>query len=294
MTSRDLPTISIVTPNFEQGAFIERTLTSVLDQDYPALDYIVMDGGSGDGSLEIIKRYADRLSHLQSAPDKGQYDAISNGFAKATGDVMGWINSDDIYLPWTLRTVGEIFRDCPDVGWITCLTQPQIDTHDIWTGAGWLRGVSRDSFLDGRHLGHGFRNAGYIQQESTFWRRELWDGAGAQVGMHSPTAGDFELWCEFFKQAEVACLSHPLAAFRSRPDQRSKALADRYRAESVTALSRLRVDLGHRSAMGPALADALYAVTRRRPGTLVAQLGYRGRFLVRGDHGWYVQETSFL
>lgn len=289
-----LPKISIVTPNFQQGAFIGRTLSSVLDQNYPALEYIVMDGGSKDDSVDVIESFADRLEHWQSAPDKGQYDAITNGLNRTTGEVMGWLNSDDIYLPWTLQTVGEIFRDCPDVMWLTCQVQPQIDVHGVWTGAGWLSGVSRASYLDGRHMGAGPRNAGYLQQESTFWRRSLWEGAGAQVGANSPTAGDFELWGDFFLQAEAACLSQPLAAFRSRPDQRSKALAESYHAESLVALDRLRREACHRSSAGRAFADSIYAVTRRRPGALTEMVGYTGQFLEKGDNGWMIVSRRFL
>lgn len=292
--SAALPRISVVTPNYNQAPFLARTMESVLGQGYPDLDYIVMDAGSNDGSPEIIRRHADRLSHWQSTPDKGQYDAVTRGFTHATGDVMGWINSDDIYLPWTLRTVGEIFRDCPEVAWITSLTQPQIGETEEWTGVFTLSGVSSESFLDGRHLGRGWRNRGYLQQEATFWRRELWEKAGSVVGRTCGTAGDFELWCDFFAQAEVACVTQPLAAFRSRPGQRSEALADRYALESHAALNAARKAVSHRAHFGPLIADVIHVMTRRRPAAFARGTGYDGLFCHRNSRKWTCVRAPFL
>lgn len=288
------PRISIVTPNYNQAPYLERTLKSVLGQNYPALDYIVMDGGSNDASVEIIERHSGQLSYWKSAPDNGQYDAVTKGFAHATGEVMGWINSDDIYLPWTLRTVGEIFRDCPEVDWITSLTQPQIGQTEAWTGVHLLPGVSRDSFLDGRHLGYGWRNVGYIQQEATFWRRDLWEAAGGSVGQTSPTAGDFELWCTFFSHTEIACVTQPLAAFRSRPGQRSQAFSERYRAESEVALRRFRASAAHRAAPARQLGAMVTSVARRKPTGLIHHLGYKATKCISSVRGWRCEPALFL
>jgi glycosyltransferase involved in cell wall biosynthesis len=110
-----LPRITIVTPSFNQAAFIEETILSVLSQEYPSLEYIVMDGGSTDGSVEFIRKYEGKLAYWQSGKDKGQSDAISNGFARATGEILGWLNSDDTLAQGTLRRVGEFFAAHPDV-----------------------------------------------------------------------------------------------------------------------------------------------------------------------------------
>ena len=96
MSQNVFPKVSIVTPSFNQATFLEQTLRSVLEQDYPNLEYIVIDGGSRDGSLEIIQKYADQLSYWQSQPDQGQTDAINQGFAHASGEIFAWLNSDDL------------------------------------------------------------------------------------------------------------------------------------------------------------------------------------------------------
>lgn len=107
------PRISIVTPSFNQGRYLERTILSVIGQNYPDLEYIVMDGGSDDGSVEIIRKHENHLAHWQSGKDRGQADAIYRGFERAAGDLLGWINSDDYYLPGTLHAIGEAFRGNP-------------------------------------------------------------------------------------------------------------------------------------------------------------------------------------
>jgi glycosyltransferase involved in cell wall biosynthesis len=105
-----LPRISIVTPSFNQGRFLERTILSVINQNYPNLEYIIIDGGSTDGSREIIKKYVNYLTYWTSRKDGGQSEAINNGFKRSTGDVLAWLNSDDVYLPGTLNAVGRLFE----------------------------------------------------------------------------------------------------------------------------------------------------------------------------------------
>ena len=101
--------ISIITPSYNQGQYLEETIRSVRDQPYPNLEYIIMDGGSTDNSVEIIKKYESRLAHWESRPDDGQADAINKGFNMATGDILGWLNSDDYYKPGALTEVAEYF-----------------------------------------------------------------------------------------------------------------------------------------------------------------------------------------
>jgi glycosyltransferase involved in cell wall biosynthesis len=113
-----LPKISIVTPSFNQAQFLEQTIRSVLDQNYPHLEYIVVDGGSTDNSVEIIRHYQDKLAYWVSEKDRGQVHAINKGIQKCTGDIFGFINSDDIYLPGTFSAVAEYFQAHPQAEWI--------------------------------------------------------------------------------------------------------------------------------------------------------------------------------
>ncbi len=110
--------ISIVTPNFNGAEWLERAIHSVISQDYKNIEYIVMDGGSSDGSLEIIERHRAHITKFVSERDNGQYDAIAKGFSVATGDILCWLNSDDVYFPWTMRVVARIFSDYPQIQWI--------------------------------------------------------------------------------------------------------------------------------------------------------------------------------
>jgi len=114
----ELPRITIVTPSFNQAAFLERTIRSVLDQGYPNLEYIIVDGGSTDGSVEIIRKYADRLAYWVSEPDRGQSHAINKGLQRATGDWVGWQNSDDVYFPGAFAQLAKAARRWPSAGLI--------------------------------------------------------------------------------------------------------------------------------------------------------------------------------
>src|SRR5215831_3643530 len=116
------PAIALVTPSFNAGGFLRACMASVLGQRYPNLQYVVVDGGSTDGSVDVIKERASELHYWISERDDGPYDAITKGFTKTDAGIMGWIGADDLHLPWTLRIVGAIFRDCPNVDWVTTET----------------------------------------------------------------------------------------------------------------------------------------------------------------------------
>lgn len=111
----DLPRISIITPSYMQGRYVERTVRSVLLQDYPNLEYIVLDGGSTDETLDVLEPYVERMSHFYSGPDGGQADAIRRGFDMATGEILGYLNSDDLLTPGSLRFIAAFFQQNPDV-----------------------------------------------------------------------------------------------------------------------------------------------------------------------------------
>lgn len=232
--SKALPSISIVTPSYNQGRFLEQTLRSVLDQGYEPLEYVVIDGGSTDGSPAVIERYADRLSGWVSKPDNGQYDAINKGFAQTSGEVMAWLNSDDIYFPWTFSLVAEIFAAFPQVEWLTSALPMVCNPSGQVYQCTPLRGFHPRAFRRGANMCGAWGNDfhGYIQQESTFWRRSLWERAGGQLNPAFVLAGDYELWARFFDHAELYAVNAPLAAFRRQATQKTTLHLDQYLREA--------------------------------------------------------------
>lgn len=218
------PKISIVTPNYNQAKYLEETILSVLRQGYPNLEYIVIDGGSTDGSVDIIKKYADRLSYWESVPDKGMYDAIQKGFARSTGDIMAWINSDDMYQSKAFYTVAEIFTNFAEVNWLLGFPSVYDAQSRIVECPHTLRQWSKYDVYVGNYQ--------WIQQESVFWRRSLWDKAGSKIEYTMKYAGDFELWNRFFRYEKLYVTTAILSGFRMRDDQQlSMSQKDAYDAE---------------------------------------------------------------
>jgi glycosyltransferase involved in cell wall biosynthesis len=233
-----LPSMSIVTPSFNQAQFLGQALASVHRQEYPGLEHVVVDGGSDDGSVEIIEAWQDSLSSWVSEPDDGQYDAINRGFAKTSGEVMAWLNSDDLYLPGALRLVGEVFAAFPEVEWLT--SQYQI----VWDEAGAarscqaLQGMSSKALLRGQYLTGGpWHAVGVVQQESTFWRRSLWERAGGCTESAMSYAADFDLWARFARTAELYTLAAPIGGFRRHAAQKTAQGVSAYFEEAQRSLT---------------------------------------------------------
>ncbi|MFA7345426.1 MAG: glycosyltransferase family 2 protein [Terrimicrobiaceae bacterium] len=160
-----LPKISVVTPSYNQGVFLEQTMLSVLGQVYPNLEYIVVDGGSNDGSVEIIKRYEDNLAWWVSGKDGGQAEAINKGFARATGDILCWLNSDDFFLPGTLLAIAGELAAGHDLVYGDCISFSDLGKRCV---------INRPPVYDRELLGL----VDYIVQPSSFWTRSLWSKTG--------------------------------------------------------------------------------------------------------------------
>ena len=219
------PKISIVTPSFNQGEYLEETILSVINQQYPNLEYIIIDGGSTDNSIEIIRKYAQHLSYWVSEPDNGMYAAIQKGFEKSTGEIMGWINSDDLLMRQSLFTLADIFSNNAEIDWVQgypCVADE--------SGRIIYQRPQRSSKYP-FYLKE-YRNDGiFIQQESTYWRRSLWVKAGEAVSCDYRYAGDFELWMRFYNYAIQYTTSALIGAFRRRKDQISSKYYNTYLEE---------------------------------------------------------------
>jgi len=220
--------VSIVTPSFNQRAFIRATLDSVLSQGYDNLEYVVIDGGSDDGSAQIIEEHSDRLAYWVSEPDDGLYHALNKGFARTTGEVMAWINSSDLYYPWTLETVAEIFSQLPEVQWIMGLSTR-------FSTAGGPRSVQRGYFNAYDFLVGNYR---WIQQESVFWRRSLWERAGGRLDDDRPLAADFDLWLRFLRLTPLCHVETVLGGWRVHDDHLGELGHGQYAREAELLASR--------------------------------------------------------
>ncbi len=206
-------TISIVTPSFNQGDYIEKTIQSVLNQEYPLLEYIVQDGGSTDQSVNTINRYTKNLKSFESKKDNGQTEAINLGFKHATGNIMAYLNSDDLLLPGTLHYVANYFATHPEIDAVYG-HRIIIDKDDYEIGR-WILPAHSDEVLSW---------ADYIPQETLFWRRSLWDKIGSQLDESFKFAMDWDLLLRFRDAgAKFARLPRFLGAFRVHTHQKTSS-----------------------------------------------------------------------
>jgi glycosyltransferase involved in cell wall biosynthesis len=211
-----LPLVSIVTPSFNQARFLEAAIRSILEQDYPRIEYIIVDGGSTDGSLEIIRKYQSRLAYWVSEPDQGQTDAINKGFARAQGEILAWLNSDDTYEPGALGEAVAFLQAHPQVGLVYGDANfIDSDGHKI--------GRFPAAQTDYRRLRSGYV---HIPQQAAFFRAGLW----RQVGPLDPSfyfAMDYDLWVRLALLSQVHYLPRTWANFRLHGDSKTVAADDR-------------------------------------------------------------------
>jgi glycosyltransferase involved in cell wall biosynthesis len=210
------PLVSIVTPSFNQAAYLEETILSVLNQDYPNIEYIIVDGGSTDGSVEIIQRYANRLAWWVSERDKGQTDAINKGFARAKGEIFAWLNSDDTYLPHAVREAVGYLQSHPQAAMV-------YGDANLIDQSGRVVGKFPARQTDYRRLRRGYV---HIPQQSAFFRADLW----RSVGPLDPSfffAMDYDLWVRLARLAPLVYVPRLWANFRLHGDAKTISNDDR-------------------------------------------------------------------
>jgi glycosyltransferase involved in cell wall biosynthesis len=218
-----LPKISIVTPSYNQARFVGWTARSVFLQRYPDLEYILMDGGSKDGTMDVLAPYADRFAYLVSERDKGQSDAISRGFERSTGEIMAYLNSDDMLAPGTLSFVARYFEEHPDVD-VVYSHRCTVDEHNnvLWY---WILPEHDNWYMTRWDL---------IPQETCFWRRRLYEKCG-NVNPTFRFAVDYDLFVRFMQAApgRIRRLDRFLGIFRQHDEAKTSRLMETTGAEEI-------------------------------------------------------------
>jgi glycosyltransferase involved in cell wall biosynthesis len=225
--------LSIVTPTFNQIDYLPDCISSVLGQTDPRYEHIIIDGGSTDGSVDFLEAKRSKLAYFVSESDRGHADALNKGFSRAKGEIMCWLNSDDKFFPWTVEAVLEIFTLFPHIEWIS--GNPTLWNHkgfSFHTNAG---KKNKWDFLIGDYA--------WLQQESIFWRRSLWEKAGSRINENYQFMVDGELWTRFFNHAEITYTEIILSGFRHHSSNRSISNVDKCVAEMERAVTDMRLRL---------------------------------------------------
>lgn len=204
--SRQWPKITVITPSFNQAAYLQETIESVLNQNYPNLEYIVLDGGSTDGSIDIIKKYEQYFAYWRTRPDDGQAAAIAEGFQRSTGDILCWLNSDDFLAPGALAIVAEYFQEHTEAEFL-------VGEVCIVDGKGEIQHYLSEPKWDTNWQIY-VRNC--VPQPSVFWRRSLYmkvDGVNPiyKFGM------DYDLWFQFLQHTKPHFIKNLLSFQRLHP-----------------------------------------------------------------------------
>lgn len=209
------PKISVVTPSYNQGEFLEKTIRSVIEQNYPNLEYIIIDGGSTDGSVDIIRKYSDRLTYWVSEKDMGQTHAINKGFRRVTGDIVAYLNSDDMYCPGVLETVAKTFI--------------AYDNIDFVFGNKFAVDENENILRDERHTRFSFTAlivlGMVVSQPACFWKRSLFEKYG-YLNESMRFCMDYEFFCRIGQHIKAKHIRQYLAKFRWHSGSKSISIQD--------------------------------------------------------------------
>jgi len=222
MSNSSLPLVSIVTPSFNQARYLEATIQSVLSQDYPHIEYLIVDGGSNDGTVDVIKKYESKLAWWMSEKDKGQTDAINKGFARARGEVLAWINSDDTYEPGAISAAVRYLQEHPNLGMV-------YGDCNFINEDGRVIGKFGSAQTSYRLLRQGYA---HIPQQTMFFRADLWE----QVGPLDPSfyfAMDYDLWTRIAARSEIKYVPQTWANFRLHTSGKTIIADDRCWPEMI-------------------------------------------------------------
>lgn len=220
------PKISIVTPVYNQVQYLEQTILSIINQGYPNLEYIIIDGGSTDGTVDVIRKYEQHLTYWVSEPDNGMYHAIQKGFEHSTGEIMCWLNSDDVFFDKCLFAIADIFMHHPEIEWFSGKSAT-IDADGVILGVDDIDGIDSIRFCKyDFYLNRGF----WVPQSSTIWHRSIWNKIGASLDTNLRLAGDFDLWLRFINIAPQYVANTLIGTYRLREGQLSQMM-DKYMLE---------------------------------------------------------------
>jgi len=254
--------VSIITPSYNQSAYLEQTMLSVLEQNYPRLEYIVIDGASTDSSVDIIKKYTGRLAYWVSERDAGQADAINKGFARATGDVVAWLNSDDYYLPDIISAVVKIFDENPDIV-LVYGNMLAVDEHGKTFNTLNYKQLTLEDLLCFQIIG----------QPAVFMRRTAFEKAGGlDSSLHFLL--DHHLWIRIAQQGRILHVPQTWAAARYHPQAKNRAKAAEFGreafrildwAKSEKSLAPILVKVDHRARASAHRVDARYLLDGGQP-----------------------------
>lgn len=274
-------TISIVLSSSNNAPTLEAAVHSIEKQDYPDVECIVVDHGSIDGSREILERHSKQLTVLYGTGQNDPATQLDLAFSRTSGEIMAWLNADEMLCPWACRLIATVFRSRHEVDWLTSGTPMIWSRSGLCVANGMADGYSKETFMTGRNL----KSSSYfhhpIWRSGTFWTRDLWVRSGGNVTAGLDDAGDFELWARFWDSATLACVNLPISGFQAEAEAQRNSKSDHY---WKAAAGILRQHGGH--AAPSRLAISLRKWATQRISVLAPRLASRALYV------WMAPETE--